>query len=103
MIQTNDAGAITMEWVYAGSEDERAERKGLSSRKTVLFGRIASLAVALAMLVGSAFADTFRVSYSLNGAGKQITVQARSTQDARNTVQDIFPGAIVTGAHRVGK
>ena len=26
-----------------------------------------------------------------------------STQDARNTVRDLFPGCYVTGAHKVGK
>jgi hypothetical protein len=57
--------------------------------------------IALAMLAGSAFAGSYRVSYSLNGAGKQITVEAQSTQDARNTVQDLFPGAVVTGAHKI--
>jgi hypothetical protein len=62
------------------------------------------LAAALALaLAGAAFADSFRVSYSLRGSGHKITVQAESTQEARNTVQALIPGAVVTGAHRVGK
>jgi hypothetical protein len=102
MIQTNDGEAITMEWVRAASEDERAGRKGLPSRKTVLFGRIASLAVALVMMAGSAFAGgSFRVTYTERGLIQRITVQAESTADARRTVQNLFPGAVVTGSHRV--
>ena len=59
--------------------------------------------IALAMLAGSALAGTFRVSYTHHGLGKRITVQAESTAEARRTVQDLFPGAVVTGAHKVGK
>ena len=59
-------------------------------------------AVALA-LAASAFAGSYRVSYSLNGLNKRIVVQAESTQQARNTVKDLFPNAIVTSAHRIKK
>ena len=52
---------------------------------------------------GGAFADSFRVHYSIRGAGRDITVQAESTAEARRVVMDMFPGAVVTGAHRVGK
>ena len=55
----------------------------------------------LLLLAGSAFAGSYRVTYSIHGSGKRITVQAESTQDARRTVMDMFPGAVVTGAHRV--
>lgn len=102
IVKTDGAGEITMEWKCAVPNPQKAGDKPFV-RKTMLFGRIAAIAAALAMMAGSAFADTFRVSYTLNGAGKQITVQARSTQDARNTVEDIFPGCYVTGAFRVGK
>ena len=30
-----------------------------------------------------------------------ITVQAESSAEARRTVMDMFPGAVVTGVHRV--
>jgi hypothetical protein len=59
--------------------------------------------IALATLAGSTFAGTYRVSYAHHGLGKRITVQAESTAQARRTVQDLFPGAVVTGAHKVGK
>ena len=62
------------------------------------------LTFAIAFLFcGSAFAGSFRVSYTHHGLGKRITVQAESTAEARRTVQDLFPGAVVTGAHKVGK
>ena len=52
-------------------------------------------------MAGSAFADTYRVSYTYHGLGKQITVQAKSSQEARNTVKDLFPTCYVTGAQKV--
>ena len=58
---------------------------------------------ALLLLAGSAFAGSFRVTYTSHGLIQRITVQAESTQDARNTVRDLFPGCYVTGAHKVGK
>jgi hypothetical protein len=58
-------------------------------------------AALLLALAGVAFADTYRVSYSLRGSGRKITVQAESSAEARRTVQAIIPGAVVTGAHRV--
>jgi hypothetical protein len=60
----------------------------------------AVLFLALA-LAGAAFAGTYRVSYTLNGLGKRITVLAESSQGARNTVKDLFPGCYVTGAQKV--
>ena len=57
--------------------------------------------IALASLAGSAFAGSFRVTYSIHGSGKRITVQAESTQEARRTVMDMFPGAVVTGTHKI--
>ena len=57
--------------------------------------------LAVMLMVGSAFAGTFRVTYTHRGLIKRITVQAQSSQEARNTVQDLFPGCYVTGAHLV--
>lgn len=58
--------------------------------------------VALLLLAGSAWAGSYRVTYTTpRGQSQRITVQAESTQEARRTVQDMFPGAVVTGAHRV--
>jgi hypothetical protein len=56
---------------------------------------------ALLLLGGSAFADAFRVHYSIRGAGRDITVQAESSAEARRTVMEMIPGAVVTGIHRV--
>jgi uncharacterized protein (UPF0333 family) len=59
--------------------------------------------LALAMLTASVFAGTFRVHYSIRGSGRDVTVQAESSSEARRTVMDIFPGAVVTGVHRIKK
>jgi hypothetical protein len=58
------------------------------------------LLVLLLLLAESAFADTFRVHYSIRGSGRDITVQAESSTEARRTVMDMFPSAVVTGVHR---
>ena len=60
-----------------------------------------TLAAALLLFCGSAWADTFRVHYSIRGSGCDITVQAESSAEARRTVMDMFPGAVVTGVSRV--
>ena len=57
---------------------------------------------ALLLLVGTSLADTFRVHYSLRGSGRDITVQAESSSEARQTVMEMFPSAVVTGVKRVG-
>ena len=57
--------------------------------------------LATLVLVGSALAGSFRVHYSVRGSGRDITVQAESSSEARRTVMDMFPGAVVTGVHRV--
>ena len=63
-----------------------------------------TLAAALLLFAGAALAaDTYRVSYSLRGSGRQITVQAESSAEARRVVMDLIPGAVVYVAHRVGK
>ena len=56
---------------------------------------------ALLVLVGTVWADTFRVHYSIRGSGREITVQAESSAEARRTVMEMFPGAVVTGVHRI--
>jgi hypothetical protein len=47
---------------------------------------------ALLVLGGAALADTFRVHYSIRGSGRDITVQAESSAEARRMVMDMFPG-----------
>ena len=48
-------------------------------------------------------ADTFRVHYSIRGSGRDITGQAESSAEARRTVMDMFPGAVVTGVRKIRK
>jgi hypothetical protein len=45
------------------------------------------------LLSESAWADTFRVHYSVRGNGRDITVQAESSAEARRTVMNTFPDA----------
>ena len=57
---------------------------------------------ALLLFCGSAWADTFRVHYSIRGSGRDITVQAESSAEARRTVMEMFgKNCVVTGVHRV--
>ena len=49
-------------------------------------------------LAGDAIA--FRVHYTLRGTGRDITVLAQSSAEARRLVADMFPGATVTGVAR---
>jgi hypothetical protein len=51
----------------------------------------------------AATADTFRVSYSIRGSGRKITVRAESSSEAGRVVMEMFPGAVVTGVSRVKK
>jgi hypothetical protein len=54
--------------------------------------------LAVLLLLGSSgFAGSYRVHYSIRGSGRDITVQAESSAEARRTVMDMFPGAVVTG------
>jgi hypothetical protein len=52
------------------------------------------------LFCGTAWAGTFRVHYSIRGSGRDVTVQAESSAEARRTVMDMFPGAVVTGVHQ---
>jgi hypothetical protein len=82
---------------------------GLSARHAIARGALFLEAMrkslfpvaALLSLAETSWADTFRVHYSLRGSGRDITVQAESSSEARRTVMDIFPGAVVTGVSRV--
>ena len=57
--------------------------------------------IALAFMTSATFADLYRVSYTLRGGGKKITINAESSSEARRVVQDLFPGSYVTGAHKI--
>jgi hypothetical protein len=63
--------------------------------------KLVALAVALLIVGGSAFAGTFRVHYSIRGSGRDVTVQAESSSEARRNVMDMISGAVVTGIHRI--
>ena len=69
-------------------------------RSVITMKRLLAFIIAL-LLCGSAFAGTYRCTYTYRGLIKRITVQAESSAEARRTVQDLFPGCYVTGAHRV--
>ena len=60
-----------------------------------------TLLAALLLLCGSTFADSYRVHYSIRDSGRDITIQAESSAEARRRVTDMFPGAVVTGVSRV--
>jgi hypothetical protein len=62
---------------------------------------LSTLAALLLLVVGTSWADTFCVHYSIRGSGRDITVQAESSSEARRVVIDMFPGAVVTGVSRV--
>jgi hypothetical protein len=53
------------------------------------------------IIAGNAFAGSYRVHYNVRGSGRDITVQAESSAEARRTVMDMIPNAVVTGVHRV--
>ena len=55
---------------------------------------------ALFLIAGISWADSYRVHYSILGSGRDITVQAESSSEARKTVMEMFRGAVVTGVKR---
>jgi hypothetical protein len=63
--------------------------------------KLALILAALLLLNASARADSYRVHYSIRGSGRDITVQAESSSEARRTVMEMFPGCVVTGVHRI--
>lgn len=52
---------------------------------------------AMLLICGTALADSYLVHYSVRGSGRDITVQAESPAEARRTVMEMFPDAVVTG------
>jgi hypothetical protein len=58
----------------------------------------------LILLISSSLlmaADSFRVHYSIHGSGRDITVQADSSSDARKTVmKDVSRCAVATSVSR---
>jgi hypothetical protein len=56
--------------------------------------------IALLIIASSSFAGSYRVHYNVRGSGRDITVQAESSAEARRTVMDLIPGVVVTGVHR---
>ena len=56
---------------------------------------------ALPLIGGSLMADSYRVHYSIRGSGRDVTVQAESSAEARRTIMEMFPGAVVTGVNGV--
>ena len=63
--------------------------------------KLAFTLAALLLIGGSVMAGSFRVHYSIRGSGRDITVQAESSAEARRTVMEMFPGAVVTVVHRI--
>jgi hypothetical protein len=63
--------------------------------------KLAFTLAALLLIGGSVMAGSFRVHYSIRSSGRDITVQAESSAEARGTVMEMFPGAVVTGVHRI--
>jgi hypothetical protein len=55
---------------------------------------------ALLLLAGTSLADSYRVHYSIRGSGREMTVQAESSSEARRVVMDMFPKAVVTNVAR---
>jgi hypothetical protein len=48
---------------------------------------------ALLLIGGSLMADSYRVPYSIRGSGRDVTVPAESSTEARRVVMETFPGA----------
>jgi hypothetical protein len=56
------------------------------------------LLVLLSVVAVNAKADPFEVDYSIHGLGKTIVVDAATANEARRTVEDLFPEAVVYNA-----
>ena len=61
-----------------------------------------SLIAIIILLANNVLADTFRVHYSIRG-GQNVTMQAELPAEARRTVMDMFPDAVVIGVSRIKK
>jgi hypothetical protein len=62
-----------------------------------------SLIAIIILLANNVLADTFRVHSSIRGVGQNVTMQAESPAEARRTVMDMFPDAVVIGVSRIKK
>ena len=60
------------------------------------------LFILLTFLAINAKADPFEVYYSIHGLGKTIVVDAVTANEARQTVEDLFPEAVVYNATKAG-
>jgi hypothetical protein len=69
------------------TELDELNKKQRQARQSQTFGRSAP----------------YRVHYSIRGSGRDITVLAESSSEARRVVMDMFPGALVTGVHKIGR
>jgi hypothetical protein len=47
---------------------------------------------ALLLLAGTSLAESYRVHYTVRGSGREITVQAESSSEARRVVMEMFAG-----------
>jgi hypothetical protein len=61
---------------------------------TRIFSAFVSL-VTLLLIAGTSLADSYRVHYSIRGSGREITLQAESSAEARRTVIEM------KGQHRI--
>ena len=59
------------------------------------------LLILLTVLAINAQADQFKVYYSIHGSGKTIIVNAATATEARATVRDLIPDAVVYNARRL--
>ena len=73
----------------------------LSMRAKLLVLILAALLAACPAQAGEA--SIWRVHYSIRGSGRDITIIAQSSQEARRTVKELFRGAVITGMRRVRK
>ena len=58
------------------------------------------LLILLIVLAINGKADPFEVSYSIHGLGKTIVIDAATANEARRTVEDLFPEAVVYNSAR---
>jgi hypothetical protein len=63
--------------------------------------KLTTILILSTILAGAACAGEFRVHYSIRGSGRDITIVADTSAEARRVVMDLFPGAVVTGAHKI--
>ena len=64
-------------------------------------GKLSLTLAALLLIGGNVLAGSFRVHYSIKGSGRDVTVLAEFSAEARPTVMDMFPGAVATGVNRI--